>query len=456
MHETTTQTLPIRREIAETLRLAGPAIIARAGMLLMSIADTVMVGRYATADLAYLGIAWSMSTTLLVANIGLLMGTLVKTSHAFGRNDLPECGRVWRRGLPLAFAAGGLGFALCFLSEPLLLALGQTADVAREGAVVTIAYGAGLPAIAIAIASQFFLEGIKRPIPGMVFMMFANVLNIGLNFLLIYGSAWTPEMGAAGAAWATTAARTMLALLAVAYILMMREHAIFGVRHAARRDWPAYREQLRIGLATGVALIAESAAFNGLTQMAGILGVAALGSFTATMNLVATVFMTAIGIGVATSVRVGAAWGADDPRGAARAGWTGLGVNTVTMAVIAVLLAPTAEFLAAAYGLDAAAQTMAARSMQLAGLVILVDGAQAVLANALRARADVWPTTIIQVLCFWGVMLPAGWFLAFEMEWGPAGLVGGIGVGTAVSTAALGWRFAALAKRDRRRGMDNA
>lgn len=456
MHVRTARPLPLRREIGETLRLAGPAIVARAGMLLMSIADTVMVGLYATAELAYLGIAWSLSTMLLVANIGLLMGTLVKTSHAFGGGDYAECGRVWRRGMPLALGAGVLGLALCFAAEPFLLAVGQSEDIARAGARVTIAYGVGLPAIAIVIASQFFLEGIKRPIPGMIFMLGANLVNFGLNAILIYGTDWFPAMGAVGAAWATTISRGLLALMAVFYILLMRDHIVFAVRKAARRDWPAYREQLRIGLATGAALIAESAAFNGLTLMAGLLGVAALGAFTATMNLVATVFMTAIGIGVATSVRVGAAWGSSDPAAAARAGWTGLGINTVAMAAIAVFLAPMAEVLAAAYGLDAAAQVMAARAMQLAGIVILVDGAQAVLATSLRARSDVWPTTIIQILCFWGVMLPAGWVFAFYWEWGPVGLVGGIGVGTAASTVALVWRFHTLARRDRADAMKDA
>ena len=440
---------PIRQEVAETVRLAGPAIVARAGMLLMSIADTVMVGRYATAELAYLGLAWSLSTTMLVANIGLLMGTLVKTSHAFGAGDFAECGKVWRRSMPLAFIFGVLAWTTCFPTEPLLLALGQEKTVAAEATRVTIAYGYGLPAIAIAVASQFFLEGIKRPLPGMIAMIFANLANLGLNAWMIYGGAGLEALGAEGAAWATTAARWLLAAMAVGYILTMRSRRHFGVTEPAGRDWPALREQLRIGLATGAAMIAESAAFNGLTQMAGWLGVAALGAFSATMNLVATVFMAAVGIGIATSVRVGAAWGAGDRPAAERAGWIGLGVGVAAMGLFAVLLAPTAATFAGVYGLDAEAQAMAVFAMRVAGAVILVDGAQVILANALRARTDVWPTTIIQVGCFWGVMLPSAWAFAFPGGWGPAGLVAGIGAGTLASALALSWRFRALALRDK-------
>jgi MATE family multidrug resistance protein len=443
---------PLRQEVIETLRLAGPAIVARAGMLLMSIADTVMVGHYATTDLAYLGIAWSLSTTLLIANIGFLMGTLVKTSHAFGRGEFEECGRVWRRSLPLATLVGFGGFALCLLSEPLLLVVGQSAEIAREGAIVAIAYGAGLPAIAIAVACQFFLEGIKRPLPAMYAMLIANILNVGLNAVMIYGTDWFPTMGAEGAAWATTIARTLLAVIAVGYILLMWDRRRFAITERLRRDWPAQKEQLKIGLATGVALIAEATAFNGLTQMAGLLGVAALGAFSATINVLAGAFMAAVGIGVATSVRVGAAWGPGDRRGAERAGWIGLAVNSLAMALIAVLLAPTASNLAGAYGLGDEAQAMAADAMQVAGIVILADGAQAVLSNALRARGDVWPTTLLQISCFWGVMLPVAWALTFMLEWGPVGLVAGVGVGAAASATALIIRFKYLAARDRRMG----
>lgn len=438
----------IRSEVGETLRLAGPAIVARAGMLLMSIADTVMVGHYATADLAYLGIAWSLSTTLLVANIGLLMGTLVKTSHAFGAGDYAECGRVWRRSMPLAAGVGMVCFALCFVAEDLLRAIGQSEAIAIEGGIVTVAYGAGLAPVAIAVASQFFLEGVKRPIPGMIAMIIANVANLGLNYVMIFGGFGIDAMGAEGAAWATTIARTLLAALAVAFILSMRDRARFETRRRPRRDWPALREQLRIGLATGAALMAESMAFNALTQMAGLIGVAALGAFTATMNLLATVFMAAIGIGVATSVRVGAAWGAGDRPGVERAGWIGLGVNGFVMAILAAALAPVAGDLAGAYGLDEDARDLAVAAMRLSAVVILVDSAQAVLANALRARADVWPTTLIQIACFWGGMLPAAWLFAFRLDMGPAGLVAGIGVGTAISTIVLSIRFRTLGRRD--------
>lgn len=440
----------LAREVGETLRLAGPAIVARAGMLLMSIADTIMVGRYSTAELAYLGIAWSLSTTLLVANIGLLMGTLVKTSHAFGRRQFEECGRVWRRTMPLALIVGCVGLGLCALMEPALRAMGQSEDIAVNGATVTLAYGFGLPLIAIAIGSQFFLEGIKRPLPAMYAMFAANLMNLWLNDLLIEGTSWTEAMGAEGAALATTAARGLLAVFAVGYILSMRDRRRFGVGQRAGRDWPALREQLRIGLATGLALIAESSAFNALTQFAGLLGVAALGAFSATMNLTATVFMAAVGIGVATSVRVGSAWGPGDKVGAERAGWIGLAINTAAMALIAVLLAPNAATLAEYYGLDAEAQAMAVSAMRLASIVILVDGAQAVLANALRARNDVWPTTLLQIGCFWGVMVPAAWLMAIELAWGPVGLVGGIAAGASVSAVVLSARFRMLALRDKR------
>jgi MATE family multidrug resistance protein len=88
--------------------------------------------------------------------------------------------------------------------------------------------------------------------------------------------------------------------------------------------------------------------------------------------------------------------------------------------------------------------------MQLAGVVILVDGAQAVLANALRARGDVWPTTIIQIACFGFIMLPAAYLFTLILDWGPVGLMSAIGVATFASALSLAARFRLLALKDQR------
>ena len=224
----------LRREVAETARLAGPAIVARAGMLVMSIADTVMVGRYAVADLAYLGMAWSLSTTLLVACIGLLMGTLVKTGHAYGRGDFVRMRPCLAPGAARSRRSQAASPSRSASRRRRCCACSARATIwSSRGAVVTIAYGAGLPGVAIAVASQFFLEGVQRPLPAMFAMMAANVVNIALNAMLIYGEAGAPAMGAEGAAWATTAARWLLAALAVGYILCMRGPAQVRGRPAA-------------------------------------------------------------------------------------------------------------------------------------------------------------------------------------------------------------------------------
>jgi len=171
----------LRRHVADLMRLAAPVVVARAGIMVMAFVDTAMVGRYSARELAYLGIGLAPITTVLLTGISLLMGTLVLTASAFGAERFTECGAVWRRSLGYALAVGLAGAAICSVGEPLLAALGQPPDLAAGGGPVAQVIGLGLAAQLVFVTTTFFLEGIKRPVPGMVMIIAANVINAFLN-----------------------------------------------------------------------------------------------------------------------------------------------------------------------------------------------------------------------------------------------------------------------------------
>ena len=318
----------LRRHLREITRLAWPVVLARSGILSMSLADTIMVGRFSTLELAYQGIGLAPVGTILVSSLGLLLGTLVMTAHALGAGRPTDCGAIWRRSLPYALALGLAGAALCAGGEWFLRHTGQSADLAAGGGRVMVVVGLGLPATLIFIATSYFLEGIRRPLPGLVIMVIANVVNIWLNWMLIFGHLGFSAMGAVGSAWATTVVRCIMALAAVAYVWWMADRDRFAVRLAPRGGWRAWVQQRRIGYAAGASGVVESAAFSTLTLIAGVLGALAVGSFAIALNLIAIVFMTSLGMGSATAVQVGEAMGRGDAGDAALAGWTGLGITT--------------------------------------------------------------------------------------------------------------------------------
>ena len=190
----------LRRHLGELIRLAAPTIVSRLGVLMIAQVDAVMVGHAATAELAYLNIGNAVVINIVVACMGLLLGTLVMTSNAFGAENYRACGAAWRRSLPAAVGLGLAGLVIAWQGRGLMEVLGQTGDLAAGSGAVARIMGLGVLPVLLFLTTNFFLEGLRRPLPGMVLMLFANLVNVALNWVFIYGAGPVPAMGAVGAA----------------------------------------------------------------------------------------------------------------------------------------------------------------------------------------------------------------------------------------------------------------
>lgn len=440
----------IRRHLGELVRLAAPVVVARTGILTMVLVDTIMVGRYATEDLAHLALGNTIAVTLLVVVIGLLTGTVACTAQAFGREDWQDCGAVWQRAVPYALALGAGAAVICQFGAPILRLFGQPPALAGDGAAVLAIIGLGLPFALAFTASSFFLEGVKQPLAGMVVILAANVANFGLNWVLIYGNLGAPALGAEGSAWATTLVRMMMATGLVGYVLLAPRLAVFGVRRWRGWHWRRWAAQRRIGYAAAVSYGLESTAFAALGLMAGIIGATALAAFAIMMNVVAIAFMMGLGIAVATAVRVGIAFGRADWSDLAVAGWTGLGLAVLTMAATGTAVMALPETLSGIYTPDPVLAAAVVPLLVMAGLIVLFDSGQVVMSLASRGRSDnLWPTAL-HAVSYYGVMLPCGWILAIERGGGAIGLAQAVLIGSAIAAALQTGRFAWRVRADRR------
>jgi MATE family multidrug resistance protein len=440
----------LRRHVSEMLRLAPAIVLARSGMILIILVDTIMVGHYNGLHLGYLSIGMSLVQPLVVTSLGLIMGTLVLSAHHFGAGRYEECGRVWRRSIAYASSLGAVAAAVCLFGETLLTWAGQSEELAREGGKVMTVLGLGVPGHLVFLASSFFLEGIRRPVPGLVVMIIANVINLALNGLFISGDFaqfGIPE-GAVGVAVATTISRWFLAVGLIGYVRVMRGQETFGVRNRAEGGWQAWRHQRRLGYATGASLASESGAFTTVQQFAGWLGALPLAAFTVAFYLLVTSFMIAIGLGAATAVRVGNAHGREDAPDMVLAGWTGLGLTFVVTVVLGSAMYAFDLTLVRLITDDAAVAAIAVPLVFWVALVLVADGMQAVMANALRGRQDVWMPCLMQTFVFFGIMVPVTWYLMFPLGHGAAGMFQGVGIATVVATVMLSTRFYRLYKAD--------
>ncbi len=440
----------LRRHVTEMLRLAPGIVLARSGIVIMILVDTIIVGRHSAVELGYFAIGNSIVQPIIVTSLGLILGTLVLTANHFGAGDWAECGAVWRRSVVYAAGLGAVGLAICLFGGWILIMTGQTEQLATEGGRVIRIIGWGLPAHLVFLASSFFLEGIARVGPGAVCMVIANVVNFVLALMLVDGFGLIAPMGAEGAAWATTAARWVLAIGMLGYVILMRDQVAFSVRTAPLGRFTTWRHQRRLGYAMGLSLAVETFAFSIMQQFAGWLGTAELAAFAIAFQLLTISFMVAVGIGSATAVRVGIAYGRGDVRDVVLAAWMGLGLSMTANALIGIGIILFANSITGAFTHDAAVLAMAMPLIFWVAIALVTDGGQAVIANALRGRQDVWAACVIQAVAFLGVMVPLTWFLAFPAGNGAAGLFQGVLIGATVSIIMLGWRLHQLYVRDTR------
>lgn len=430
------------------LRLSWPVVFNRAGLVLMGVVSVVMVGRYDTEALAGFALGNAVIMPLLVAGIGCLVGVIAVTARESGAGGT-ETAAVALRGLHWAVAIGLVGALAALFSGPILRAIGQDPALVAAGSRVAIYLAPGVTLHLVFVAATFWLEGIGRTRPGLVAMAGANVVNLVLTWLLVFGRLGAPEMGAAGAALATTLARVVMIVAFLGWLLRLPEFAAYRGRFRlwGPGGWTAGAEMRRIGLAGGASYFLETMAFATMAQAAGLLGETPLAAYSILHNIETTVFMVALGLSVGTAVRIGQAAGAGDRASAGFEGFAGAAAAIAIAALIGLVLFLAAPVVVGFYSSDPALIARAAPIMAVLAISMTFDAGQVVFGQATRALGDGWGTTACYVGAFWGVMVPLGLGLAFATPLAETGLFIGTAAGCIAAAALLGLRFRTLLSR---------
>jgi MATE family multidrug resistance protein len=447
----------LRHHALDTIKLATPAMFARAGILMMAITDTLMVGRYGAQDLAYLSLGLGPQLVLMMVGIGIMQGGIVMTAQAYGAREYETCGKIWRVGLMHGVVLGVLFAALSFLSGPITRATGIDESLAAGAQSVAAQFAWGMPGMLLYVACNYMLEGIRRPRVGMIVMGFANLLNIALNVPFIFGFGdLIPAMGATGAVAATSIVRWFCFLCVLGYILVRVDREKFGImvhtrEHLRELFQPASRALgsriRRLGTPMGVSQAIETSAMAGLIFMAGNMGAASTAAHQVSMNIVQLFYMMAIGMAAAASVRVGIGVGEGDLRAVRLAAWTAIGLLATILIPVGVLVANFPLALASLFTSDAGVLEIAAASLFFGGILIAFNGVMNVLMGSLRGTGDVWVPMGVQTFSFWVVAVPSSFYFGFRQNLGAPGLILGLIIGVLVACILLGLRFTLVSSR---------
>ncbi|MGF1447466.1 MAG: MATE family efflux transporter [Pikeienuella sp.] len=455
MHPQASQDRPFAARLAwhvgDLLRLAWPVMLSRAGILAMAFADIAMLGRYSPGAVGVANLGLAVFIPLLVMSIGLCTGLVAVAARAHGAGDHREAGHAWCRALVWGAVISLFAGYGVWQAEAILALAGQQGELAAEGGAVAQALAPGLLAQVIFAISAFYLEATRRPIFALLVMIFANLLNVGLNWVFIWGNLGAPELGAVGAAVASTIVRFVAAGAMVIFILYQPNAHARGVRGPwdtvwGPGGWRAGALMRKLGLSAGLGNGFETVGFAAMTVFAGQISLIALDAYSISHNLVSTLFMVGLGLGIATGVRVGHETGRGRPDEAAFAGWSGLATAFVIMAILGGLVILFRDTIALVYTDDPAIQTRTALLFVVAAFVFLPDTTQVVLGQSVRALGDAWVAIGIYALCFVVVLIPLGWAMVNIWGFDERGLVYAIILSCVLATVLLAGRFRVLTR----------
>ncbi|MBO4643959.1 MAG: MATE family efflux transporter [Alphaproteobacteria bacterium] len=447
--------LRILRCCKETWKLAVPVVIARLGTVGMALVDTIVVGRYSTQDLAFQSIASTLHTLFLSIAMGLLQGTIVLTANAFGRGKYRECGQVLRRSIPYGLLIGFLFMVVCLPSRFVMDLLGQPPEVAEGSAKVLSVYALGMPFALMFFVMSSFLEGTKRPIPGMVMILLANIINIFANYVFVYGHAGFPAMGAIGSAISTTLIRVILAVGMFIIVFCIDESDLYGVWVKPSENKEEDRKIRDVGYGAAVTVGVEEGSYSVVNIMAGWLGAMALGAYTIMLNVSTNVFVLASGVGTASSVLMGIAKGKKSVMEMQIVGYTGLIFNLLIMIACSVFFLICPHLIASVYTKDPELIAMTTPLVMVCSLMCIFDGTQQVMVNVLRGAVDILVPTICQGAAFVFIMLPLIWLFAFKWNHGVLGMTYAMIIACACAAVFLIVRFILICRQYKEDGFEN-
>lgn len=410
----------IRTEIQALWQLAWPILVGQLANVGMAVVDVAMAGHASANDLAGVSLGVSIWNIVIITLMGIMMSVSPLVAHYVGAQEFDRVPHVVRQALWKALGVGFIAFVLANLAAEIFnhMALDpQVRTLALDFVHIT---SFALPAFACYRVLYGYSTSLNQTKPIMGIAIGALLLNIFINWLLVFGNWGFPALGGLGCAWST--------LLCVWFNLggllwwMHRSPAFRSTWPFAQYEaphWPKVNQLLKLGLPIGVTYFAETSAFSLIALLVARFGSTQVAAHQIALNFTSLVFMVPLSMGVALLTRVGQSLGAGDPAMAQFRAWVGVGTALGVAVVSAISMALFNQQIAAAYTSDMAVATVAAQLLFLAAIFQLSDATQVVTSCAIRGYKVTRSPMVVQLTAFWVFSLPLGYTLGLAPDWLP-------------------------------------
>jgi MATE family multidrug resistance protein len=423
-------------------------MIGHLGHVLVGLADNIMVGRLGAAPLAAVSLGNSFVFIAFSLGIGFSMAITPLIAEADGEKDDDKGRRLFQHGLILCSLLGISMFVMLLVAAPLMRHMDQPEEVVELAMpYLNIVALSMIPLMAFQAFKQF-TDGMSKTKYGMHANVLANIVNVVLNFVLIYGFWIFPRLELVGAAYGTLISRFVM-LFFIVWILYSRP------RFRAFFDWIPFQEIRKatfakiidLGFPTAMQMLFEVGVFTAAIWLAGTMGVTDQAANQIALNLSSMTFMIAVGLGVTATIRVGNQKGLRQFGELKRISLSIFLQVFIIEFFFALGFFLLKDYLPMLYIDNSEVVRTAASLLLIAGLFQLSDGLQVVVLGALRGVQDVKIPTYITFIAYWIIGFPICYLLGKTLGMGSQGIWIGLLAGLTASALLLLARFRYLTQR---------
>ena len=437
----------IKDESRKLLTIGSPIIATQLISMGLNFTDTVMAGNLSALDLAAVAIGNAIYMPVAVFCMATLIAINPVVSQFLGARKFDEIGKSARQLFWLILMLSIPAFFLLRNLDLVMIWMNVTPEIIpiADGYLKAVSWGL-LPLLVYA-GVRYFSEGLSVTRPAMFVASGALIINIGANYVLMYGKLGFPQLGAVGTGYATAIVSLFAAIAFVAFTATFKPFKRFNIFERTKGpEWKYIGELIKVGVPNGVSSSMEVLLFAAVSLLMGTLSVKAAAAHQIAINVAATMFMIPFGLSLAISQRVGFSIGQVSLEKARFRGFVGIVICAGIMTFTALLLFLFPEFIISIYTDDPEVTGMAVLLLFMAAVFQISDGLQVGAFGALRGLKDTRVPMVVNFISYWIIGFPVGYVLGINLGYGPEGLWIGLICGLTVAAVLHNYRFNKLTK----------
>lgn len=432
----------------ETASLAFPIILSLAGQSIVQMIDIIMVGRLGALELASVSLSSSVITNILVIGLGIAISLTPLAGKAFAMGRYVRAASFFQNSISLNVFVSLILVALLFVLFPFLSRIGQPPEVVRMAYPYYTWVSLSLIPYMLFLSFKQFMEGLGNTKVAMFITIGCNVVNVALNYILIYGKFGVEAMGVEGAAIATFSARVLMPVVFFVYMFQTHPYKrffqLFRWKHFIMRK---QIQLLKVGGPISAQMGMECFSLSLITIMMGWIGTTALAAYQVVMTVASFAYMVSNGFAGGVTVLVSHALGRKQISEVRKYANSGMHLAVLFMTCSTLVVLFLGRYVAQIFSTDTAVIDLAVILFYVVGFFQIVDGIQVCALGTLRGLMDVKKPMLFAGISYIIISLPVAYVLGFVFDWGPVGVFSGFSVGLFVACFLFSFRIKYLLKR---------